>query len=68
MRELLLAEVQSDEQPVQRVADGKQLSLAHIGLDRADELVVDFFLLLLGCVLDILGKLLVLVNQLLEDH
>ena len=67
LHQLLLAEVEPDEEAVERVADGKQLSLAHIGLDRADELVVDLLLLLLCRVFNVTCQLLVLVNQVLED-
>ena len=60
--ELLFAEIKTDQEPVKCVAYRKDLSFAHICLDRADEFIIDLLLLLLCGLINILCQVLILVN------
>ena len=66
--ELLLAEIEPNKQAVQRVTDRQKFSFAHIGLNRADKLIVNLFLLLLRRILHVVRELLILLNHVLKDH
>ena len=50
---LLLAEIQANQQSVQCIADRQELCLAHIGLNRANEFIIDLFLLLFSRIVNI---------------